>query len=85
MTYTFTAVYAESEGWIVALVEELYGVHTQARTMAEARRNLREVIQADLEFNRRHHATPFGGCRIIERSVITVTVDWTRFPPRHSM
>ncbi len=44
MTHAFTAIYEERGKWIVAYVEELPGVNTQGRTMAEARRNLKEAI-----------------------------------------
>jgi predicted RNase H-like HicB family nuclease len=36
----------------VASVEEIPGVNTQGRTLAEARRNLKEALQLVLEANR---------------------------------
>ena len=40
----FTAVIKKRGRWYVAYVEVIPGVNTQGRTLAEARRNLREAI-----------------------------------------
>jgi len=48
----FTAVYAKRGKWYVAYVEEIPGVNTQGRTLAEAKRNLREALELVLETNR---------------------------------
>ena len=52
MTGEFTAVFKKRGKWIVAYVEEIPGVNTQGRTMAEARRNLKEALALVLEANR---------------------------------
>ena len=52
MLREFTAVFERRGRWYVAYVEEIPGVNTQGRTMAEARRNLREALQLILETNR---------------------------------
>ena len=49
----FTAVFEKRGRWYVAYVEEIPGVNTQGRTLAEARRNLKEALQLILETNRR--------------------------------
>ena len=48
----FTAVYMKRGKWYVAYVEEIPGVNTQGRTLAEAKRNLREALVMVLEANR---------------------------------
>ena len=48
----FTAVIQKRGRWYIGYVEEIPGVNTQARTLAELRRNLHEAIQLILEANR---------------------------------
>lgn len=48
----FTAVYAKHGKWYSAYVEEIPGANTQGRTLAEARRNLKEALELLLEANR---------------------------------
>ena len=38
--------------WVVAYVEEIPGVNTQGKTLAEARRNLKEALTMVIEANR---------------------------------
>ena len=45
MEREFTAVIEKRGRWYVAYVEEIPGVNTQGRTLAEARRNLQEAIR----------------------------------------
>lgn len=52
MEREFTAVIQKRGRWYVAWVEEIPGANTQGRTLAEARRNLKEVLQEMLELNR---------------------------------
>jgi len=49
----FTAVIEKHGRWYIAYVEEIPGVNTQGRTLAEARENLKEALQLILEENRR--------------------------------
>jgi predicted RNase H-like HicB family nuclease len=49
---TFTAIFEKHGKWYAAYVEEIPGVNTQGRTLAEARRNLKEALQLVLEVNR---------------------------------
>ncbi len=53
MQREFTAVIEKRGRWYVAYVEEIPGVKTQGRTLAEVRRNLREALELILESNRR--------------------------------
>ena len=48
----FTAVYLKRGKWYVAYVEEIPGVNTQGRTLAETKRNLKEALVMVLEANR---------------------------------
>ncbi len=52
MQREFTAVFEKRGRWYVAYVEEIPGVNTQGRTLAEARRNLKEALQLILEAKR---------------------------------
>lgn len=49
----FTAVYMKQGKWFVAYVEEIPGVNTQGKTLAEAKRNLKEALTLVLEANRK--------------------------------
>jgi len=53
MRRQFTAVIEKRGRWYVAFVEEIPGVNTQGRSLAEARRNLKEALQLVLEENRK--------------------------------
>lgn len=48
----FTAVYLKRAKWYVGYVEEIPGVNTQGRTLAETKKNLREALALVLEANR---------------------------------
>ncbi len=52
MKREFTSVIEKRGRWYVAYVEEIPGVNTQGRTLAEARRNLKEALALVLETNR---------------------------------
>lgn len=52
MQRAFTAIFEKRGRWFVAYVEELPGVNTQGRTLAEARRNLKEALELILDTNR---------------------------------
>jgi len=55
----FTAVIQKRGRWYVAYVEEIPGVNTQGRTLASARRNLKDALREVLRANRAlaHRAT----------------------------
>ena len=52
MERLFTAIIKKRGKWYVTTVREMTGVNTQGRTLAEARRNLKEALQLVLEANR---------------------------------
>lgn len=51
MVGQFTAAYLKRGKWFVAYVEEIPGVSTQGRTLAETKRNLKEALVMVLEAN----------------------------------
>jgi predicted RNase H-like HicB family nuclease len=68
----FTAIIEKRGKWYVATIEEIPGVNTQGRTLAEARRNLKEALQLVVEANRE-----LGGrerSREAKRELITIQV-----------
>jgi predicted RNase H-like HicB family nuclease len=52
MKHQFTSVIEKRGRWYVAYIEEIPGVNTQGRTLAEARRNLKEALTMVIEANR---------------------------------
>jgi len=52
MAREFTAVIQKRGRWYIAFVEEVPGVNTQGRTLAEVRRNLKDALEGILELNR---------------------------------
>ena len=64
----FTAVYMKQGKWYVAYVEEIPGVNTQGKTLAAARRNLKEALELVLEANRQI-AHKFHSKRAIEEPI----------------
>lgn len=52
MVGQFTAVYMKRGKWYIGYVEEIPGANTQGRTLAEAKRNLKEALELVLEANR---------------------------------
>ncbi len=52
MTREFTSIIDKGGRWYVAYIEEIPGVNTQGRTLAEARRNLKEALTLVIEANR---------------------------------
>lgn len=48
----FTAVYKKSGKWYSGWVEEIPGVNTQGKTLAETKANLKEALLLILEINR---------------------------------
>jgi predicted RNase H-like HicB family nuclease len=72
MERQFTAVIEKRGKWYVATVEEIPGVNTQGRTLAEARRNLKEAIQLVVESSRELSVRERS--RDAKRELITVHV-----------
>jgi predicted RNase H-like HicB family nuclease len=52
MERQFTAIIEKRGKWYVATIKEIPGVNTQGRTLAEARRNLKEAAELAIETNR---------------------------------
>jgi predicted RNase H-like HicB family nuclease len=52
MKHRFTSVIEKRGKWFVAYVEEIPGVNTQGKTLAETRRNLKEALTMVIEANR---------------------------------
>jgi len=52
MVGQFSAVYMKRGKWYIGYVEEIPGVNTQGRTLAETKRNLKEALVLVLESNR---------------------------------
>lgn len=50
---SLTAVYEFIDGWWIGSVEELPGANVQARTIDEAREDLKEAVALVLEANRK--------------------------------
>jgi predicted RNase H-like HicB family nuclease len=48
----FTSVIEKRGRWYIAYIEEIPGVNAQGRTLAEARRNLKEAMTLVIEANR---------------------------------
>lgn len=72
MERQFTAVIEKRGKLYVATVEEIPGVNTQGRTLAEARRNLKEAIQLVVEASRELSARERSSDA--KRELITVRV-----------
>ncbi len=48
----YTAVYQKQGEWYLGWVEEVPGVNTQGKTLAETKTNLKEALEMVLEANR---------------------------------
>lgn len=49
---SFTAIYKKSGNWYSGWIEEIPGVNTQGKTLAETKENLKEALLLILETNR---------------------------------
>ena len=72
MKHQFTSIIEKRGRWYVAYIEEIPGVNTQGRTLAEARRNLKEALSLVIEANRELSARQRS--RDALREPITVTI-----------
>jgi predicted RNase H-like HicB family nuclease len=72
MERQFTAIIEKRGKWYVATVEEIPGVNTLGRTLAEARRNLKEAVRLVLEATRELGTRERS--RDTKRELITVQV-----------
>lgn len=71
MKRQFTACFRQEGKWIAAFVEEIPGVNTQGRTMAEARANLRDALKMVFSANRALARKQRG--RVLSREPIELT------------
>ncbi len=62
----FKVVFVRSGSWYAAYVPDLPGAHSQGRTLAESRRNIKEAIALVLESNRRRFRGQTRGKKVIE-------------------
>ncbi len=73
MKHEFNVVYTPIEdGWFMATVPELPGAVTQGRTMAEARRNIREAVELLLDVYRENARKDAPGNAIWETLDVNV-------------
>ena len=72
MKHLFTSVIEKRGKWYVAHVEEIPGVNTQGRTLAEARRNLKEALAMVIEANRELSAKARSGDALREPIVVNL-------------
>jgi len=70
MKREYTAVIQKHGRWYAAWIEEIPGVNTQGRTLAEVRRNLKDALQLVLEENRKIAAEM--GSRQVRREPIAI-------------
>ena len=72
MVGQLTAAYMKRGKWHIGYVEEIPGVNTQGRTLAETRRNLKEALELVLEANRKLAHQSHGKNAIEEPIAIAV-------------
>lgn len=70
MKAEFTAVYEKRGKWYIAYVEEIPGVNTQGKTLAEARENLKEALRLILETNRELSRRSVKAEEIVRESIL---------------
>jgi len=65
----FTAVFEKHGKWYIGYVEEIPGVNTQGRTLAEARRNLKEALALILKTNRKLIEKRLSGQKVVKEPI----------------
>lgn len=70
MENRFTAVFERDGDWWIGYVEELPGANTQGRTLAEARKNLKEAVLLILEANRKLAEHEIKGKEVIKEELV---------------
>ncbi len=73
MQAEFTALYEKRGKWYIAYIEEIPGVNTQGRTLAETRRNLKEALKLILEANRELSRKSVKAAEIIREPILIGT------------
>jgi predicted RNase H-like HicB family nuclease len=69
---TYTAYFQREAEWWVGWIAEVPGVHTQERTLPEARESLREALQLILQCNREEALRCRLPGEVIEEEMILV-------------
>ncbi len=69
MESIFSAVFEKIGEWYVGYVEELPGANTQAKTLEEARENLREAVELILKSNRELAEKELSGRDVIREEI----------------
>ena len=65
----FTAAYIKQGKWYLGYVEEIPGVNTQGKTLAETKENLKEALVLVLEANRTVSHRAHHGQHAIEEPI----------------
>lgn len=73
MGHTVTAVFERDGDWWMGYVEELPAANTQGATLEEARENLKDTVELNLETNREIARRDAAGKTVI-RELLDVTV-----------
>jgi len=71
MEKQFTAVIIKSGDWYAGTIKELTGVHSQGKTIAELKENLKEAIGLIIESNIKHF-TNFGNEYFEEQIAVNI-------------
>lgn len=69
MIRQFTGIYKKSGKWYLGWVEEIPGVNTQGKTLAETKENLKEALSLVLETNRIINKKDFSGGKTIRENI----------------
>jgi predicted RNase H-like HicB family nuclease len=69
MKSEFTAVFEKRGKWYIGYVEEVPGVNTQGRTLAEARKNLKEALALILKTNRKLSEKRLSGQKVVKEPI----------------
>ena len=66
----YTAVFEKMDnGWYFAQCEQMPNAITQGKTVAEAKRNLQEVIAMLLDIQKEESAKQFAGKKLLHRKI----------------
>jgi len=72
MTMKLTAIFEKVPEGYIAFVEELPGANTQGATLEEARTNLQEAVEMDLDANRVLAEETLNGRSVIREPFVIV-------------
>ena len=70
MARRFTAIYKKHGKWYLGWVEEIPGVNTQGKTLAETKENLKEALLLILETNRILNKKEFPKGKVIREPLL---------------